>query len=84
MTTHPVKVVMNDAFSTLDDFVDSLDESEGRSSGDKSNLLQQHFDCIYHLDQDNHPMLPIWGLFWIQYDILPKYPFWECAWVIKH
>eukprot|EP00577_Skeletonema_sp_RCC1716_P024210 CAMPEP_0113428294 /NCGR_PEP_ID=MMETSP0013_2-20120614/31793_1 /TAXON_ID=2843 ORGANISM="Skeletonema costatum, Strain 1716" /NCGR_SAMPLE_ID=MMETSP0013_2 /ASSEMBLY_ACC=CAM_ASM_000158 /LENGTH=106 /DNA_ID=CAMNT_0000316847 /DNA_START=495 /DNA_END=812 /DNA_ORIENTATION=+ /assembly_acc=CAM_ASM_000158 len=46
MTTHPVKVVMNDAFSTLDDFVDSLDESEGRSSGDKSNLLQQHFDCI--------------------------------------
>ena len=46
MTTHPVKVVMNDAFSTLDDFIDSLNESEGRSSGDKSNLLQQHFDCI--------------------------------------
>jgi para-aminobenzoate synthetase len=56
MTTHPVKVLMNDAFSTLDDFLDSLlDERSSstssrpnRSSNDdaNSNLLKQHFDCI--------------------------------------
>jgi para-aminobenzoate synthetase len=46
MTTHPVRVVMNDAFATLDDFIDSLDESDSGSNGDKNNLLQQHFDCI--------------------------------------
>ena len=47
MTTHPVKVVMNDAFATLDEFIDSLDETQIiRHNGDKNNLLQQHFDCI--------------------------------------
>eukprot|EP00986_Skeletonema_menzelii_P009220 scaffold4145_cov152-Skeletonema_menzelii.AAC.4 len=46
MTTHPVKVVMNDAFSTLDHFIDSLDETESRPNDEKHNLLQQHFDCI--------------------------------------
>lgn len=46
MTTHPVKVVMNDAFATLDDFIDSLDESESIPNDEKHNLLQQHFDCI--------------------------------------
>jgi para-aminobenzoate synthetase len=46
MTTHPVRVVMNDAFATLRDFIDSLDESERESDGDENNLLQQHFDCI--------------------------------------
>lgn len=50
MTTHPVKVVMNDAFGTLDDFLESLQKRESggssRPDGDTKNILKQHFDCI--------------------------------------
>ena len=46
MTTHPVRVIMNDAFDTLDEFIASLDGSDSKANGDRYMLLQQHFDCI--------------------------------------
>ncbi|KAK1748780.1 aminodeoxychorismate synthase [Skeletonema marinoi] len=64
MTTYPVKVVMNDAFSTLDEFIDSLDESEGRSSGDKSNFVLGHqaLGYVYGKEVTLAPCGPVHGL----------------------
>ena len=44
MTIHPVEVVMNDAFSSYDDFAASLPPSDG--AADSSVSLSDNFDCV--------------------------------------